>query len=373
MNAARRFLFWIRRVLSRSERLQMWYLERDQASLHHAYRREMAEARKPGGQGDPDEIQARYASEDSLSREELEGIRTERLVRRARQLRVPLPSSRPSGHNDNDADENWDHGYMMGQWTLTNEGEGRLRRSIRDEEKARRETAASWLGIVSVPIAVLTALIGATTGLIAIQQKELSRLDHLPRIGCSISIPLDGADQESLIVANTGSPVRTMSVDRLAFFDAQPNRPGHDAKLMRYLLDDYYRDQLGGDYEGNQRMAFGLQGPRGNIPFVNALTASVVDSLSSHQLAWAGIEVYRVVRVAYRDWLGTRMVAFFEGTSRAIEPGGSMERISDRRWRQLASAADSLRKTGHSLRCVTMNRDSVIRSVALECIDAALR
>ena len=90
----------------------------------------MAEARQPGGKGDPDEIASRYSFEDQLATEELEGVRTKQLLRRVRALRVPPPSPRPHGHDLEKGDENWDHGSMMGQWTLTNEGEGRLRRAI---------------------------------------------------------------------------------------------------------------------------------------------------------------------------------------------------------------------------------------------------
>lgn len=367
---------WIRKFLSRSERIQAWYYERDMAGLHREYTREMADAQRLGDTEARDEIASRYSSESSFTQEELEYLRTERLLRRARQLRVPLPSPRPRPPRLSDdapeegGDENWWLGHTLYQWNLTEAGEARLRQAIRGEEKGRREIAAFWLSIITAPLAVLTALVGISTVRIAIQQKELSRLDHLPRIGCSVST---GLDQDSLIVANIGAPVRKMIVDRIVFFDAQPMSPPRDPHLERYLLADYYGDQLNGDYEGNQRMAFGLDGPRSNVGFARALTSAVVDSLGRRDLGWGGIEVGRAVRVVYWDWLGTKSTDYYWASGPAGDAPLSVERISARRWKQIAAAADSVRRVQRMLFCGAKTRESEITRVAQACIDAVSR
>ena len=158
----KRFRRSVRKLLSRSERIRLWYLERDLSALSRDYHREIEEARK--GNGDRQEIESRYAFEHNYTAEEMESIRTERLLRRARALRVPLPSRRPSGFNYEDEDENWSLGSAIGEWTLTQEGEARLRQSIREEEKASRENAAFWFGIV-------TGVLGTLTGLVAVWKK----------------------------------------------------------------------------------------------------------------------------------------------------------------------------------------------------------
>jgi hypothetical protein len=363
----RRFGRWIRSLLSRSERLQMWYLERDLARLRRDYHREMAEARDSQSTADPQEIEARYTSESDLAREELESVRTERIIRRARALRVPLPSLRPHAQA---GDENWDLGSVMGQWTLTDEGQARLRRAIREEEKARRETAAFWIGILTGLIAVVTGLVGAATGLIAIQQKELSRLDHLPRISCAV---VQSGGQDSLIVANSGSPVRKISVDRIVFFEAQPYSQPSEPQLVRYVIDDYYADQLGGDYEGNQQLAFGLDSSPGNMAFVRGLTLALADSLGRRGLGWAGIEVHRAVKVVYWDWLGTKMEECFWGNAEAGERPSIMGRISDKKWKELSATADAARRSGRRLRCATNAHGEDAQRMIRECVNAALR
>jgi hypothetical protein len=153
-------------MLSRSDRVHVWLLERDRTALSRDFHREMIEARKPGG--DPPEVLARYSFEETYATEQLEGIQTERLLARARALRIPLPSSRPHGLDPEKGDENWWLGSTFGEWLLTPEGEQRLRQSIRDEEKGRRESAAFWFGVWTTLLGVLAGLVGAFTGLVVV-------------------------------------------------------------------------------------------------------------------------------------------------------------------------------------------------------------
>jgi hypothetical protein len=354
---------WVRKRASRSERLEIWYLERDLADLSRDYRREMSDAQ--GGRGEPAEVESRYGVESALVYEELEGIRTERLLRQARALRVPLPSLRPRGTDIEKEDENWTLGSTLGQWTLTDEGESRLRSAIRAEQKAGREVVAFWITIVLGFFGVATGLVGGVTGLVATQQKELSRLDHLPRLTCSV---VRAGTLDSLIVSNVGSPVRKMKVDRLVLFDALPYARPDDPKLVRYVVDDYFADNLGADYEGNQRLVFGTAVPQGNASFTSAITSALVDSLSRRGLGWAAIEVGQGARVVYWDWLGTRMEEYFWGHGPAGDPMWSMDRISRTRWRQLSSTGDSLSRRGQRLKCATEPREEQVLRVVRKCV-----
>jgi len=80
---------------------------------------------------------AEYSFNVTYTNEEIEGIRTTRLVRKARALDVPLPSGRPYGLNYEDADENWWLGSATGTWLLTDGGFVKIRDAIRAEERAR--------------------------------------------------------------------------------------------------------------------------------------------------------------------------------------------------------------------------------------------
>ena len=352
----------LRSVLSRSARIEMWYLEGDLAALRRDYVRERAEEARLGREH-LQELESRFSHETQFAYEELDYATTERILRRARALRVPYPSARPRGHNPEDGDSNWAHGTIMGQWTLTEAGEAQLRRAIREEEKARRESAAVWFSGIATVIAVLTGLLGARSGLIALEQKELSRLDHLPRIECSV-------DQDSLIVANVGAPVRRLTVQRAVVFDARPYARPESARLVRYVIDDFYAEQLGEDYEGNQRVAFGLSTGVPNTAFIRGITAALVDSLGRRGLRWAGIEVGRLVHVVYWDWLGKREEEYFWSTSPAYDTPATMERISRKRWQTISASADSVLRAGRVLRCRASSQNAVIQRLVRDCVEA---
>lgn len=75
---------------------------------------------------------------------------TRRLLSIAYSLMLPVPQG-----------ENWEKCPITGYRILTDEGIHVLRSAIREEKKARREAALSWL-------APVTGFIGALTGLAAV-------------------------------------------------------------------------------------------------------------------------------------------------------------------------------------------------------------
>lgn len=210
---------------------------------------------------------------------------------------------------------------------------------------------------------------GPITGLTP-DQKELWSLDHPARIGCLVS---STTDQDSLIVMNSGYPVSKMSVDRLVFFDVQPYlRPG-DARFVRYVVDDYYKDQLDGDYEGSQRVVYGFAPARGNLPLIHTISAGLQDSLTGRGFGWAGIEVGRAIRVVCWDMVGKRMEAHFWGADAAGQPPSHMKPIRRKEWEKLLAAADSVRKSGRTLKSGTTTRDADVQRVIRDCISAVTR
>lgn len=367
-----RFSRWLRTLLSRSERLRMWYVERDLADLHRNHAREIADARRRNDTDAQEEIESRYSSEGDLVFEELEDIRTERLLRRARQLRVALPSQRPRAPrnfhelSEAEGDENWWLGHVLYQWNLTAEGESRLRMAIRVEEKAQRETAAFWFSTITTPLAVLTGLVGAIAVLISTQQKELSRLDHMPKIECTVA-------GERLTVANTGSRVKKMTVDRQVFFDVRPcvQPCSTTAPLVRYVVDDYYRDLVEGDFEGSQRLEYALAGPPGNSALLGKVSGLLQNRLPPRGFDWRGIETGVAVRIVYWDWVDTRMEEHYWGTSPTGVTPTPLVRVSRQKWKRLVAVADSLRRQGRSLAASTKTPDADAQRVLRECIAAA--
>ena len=205
-------------------------------------------------------------------------------------------------------------------------------------------------------------------GLAGSEAKEMWSLDHQARIACLVSA---APHQDSLIVINLGYPVRRMRVERVVFLDVRPYSKPTDAKFVRYLMDDYYKDQLDGDYEGSQRVVYGSR--PGNLAFAAALSKGLQDSLLARGFNWAGIEITRAIRVVYWDLVGKRMDVHFVNTDYAGEASAPMKSIGRREWESLSGAADSVRKSGRILLCGTRAPESDRRKVIRECTEAAAK
>jgi hypothetical protein len=123
----------------------------------------MAMARAEGASRDKrEEIQQGYwADSDELS-QELETLRTKKLLREANNLDVPYAPI--PWRSDEQRDEFWVQGNMTGEWYLTRVGFNKVRGDIRAEIKARWDARGHWLAWA----AAITGLLGALTGLVAV-------------------------------------------------------------------------------------------------------------------------------------------------------------------------------------------------------------
>jgi hypothetical protein len=138
-------------------------LMRRARQLDRSYRVELDALRKKPGV-DQDELESlqheRFVEVHTLY-EEVESLVTQRLLRNAHRLAVPVPD-RPQ--NEDDENEHRRRAWLFGGWYLTAAGISTVRRAIRLECKERREAALAW-------ISPLIALIGALTGLLAVWRR----------------------------------------------------------------------------------------------------------------------------------------------------------------------------------------------------------
>ncbi|UNK49690.1 hypothetical protein MNR01_01220 [Lysobacter sp. S4-A87] len=102
----------------------------------------------------------------TLQREEEDAHYTQRLLRQARRLRVPIPRIHDEDGIDSD---HWYVGSETGRYYLTEAGIGPLREEIRRELKARHESRAQLV----VWVSAVTGAIGAITGLVAVLHSGL--------------------------------------------------------------------------------------------------------------------------------------------------------------------------------------------------------
>jgi hypothetical protein len=98
-------------------------------------------------------LESEFFSSYDEYREEIENLITQRLIRKARRLMLPIPS-----HNDENM---WGRCQFSNHYILTEKGITELRAIIRREQKETREMYLPW-------VAVLFGLVGAITGLLAI-------------------------------------------------------------------------------------------------------------------------------------------------------------------------------------------------------------
>lgn len=140
-----------------------WIRERGLESLLERVKREFEDERRAAA-GDRDklvEISSRESDEIEMCHEDLDELRTNRLLRKAGRLRID-PPPKPSNiqHSDefwgNDA---WDRGRIQYGLSLTRQGKDDLLRLIREEEKRQREVRAFWVGVIAAPLSAAAALI----------------------------------------------------------------------------------------------------------------------------------------------------------------------------------------------------------------------
>jgi hypothetical protein len=88
--------------------------------------------------------------------EQLEGIQTQRLLRRARRYYIVTPEIKLAG--DDWEDENWTRGWASGTLYLKPAAVASLQRQIEDTKKRRRDVWEAWAKILGGLITGLVAL-----------------------------------------------------------------------------------------------------------------------------------------------------------------------------------------------------------------------
>lgn len=86
--------------------------------------------------------------------DQIEAIKTRRLLRKADSLDVPYTYPR----EDSPA---WEQSHQLHTWHLTTVGYSEIRKAIRQERRDRRESAITWAGVI-------IGVIGSLTGLLSV-------------------------------------------------------------------------------------------------------------------------------------------------------------------------------------------------------------
>ena len=148
------------RQLSRRLLPRTWVLRAALRRNDRYYRPHLDQAK-----GDKRELLISEYMEDRTSLEEqLEGIRTQRLCRRAWRYYIVAPE-KPYSHEDHE-DENWIRGWASDTWYLKPGGVASLQRQIEEAKKRRREAWEAWTKILGGIITGLTALAAILLSLI---------------------------------------------------------------------------------------------------------------------------------------------------------------------------------------------------------------
>jgi hypothetical protein len=118
------------------------------------YDKLIAEAKKRGPKKDEiPMLEAEFFAVYDEYKEDIGTLVTQRLLRKARKLMLPIPEL---------GDENlWERCQFSNRSNLTEKGIAELRATIRREQKETREMYLPW-------VAAFTGLVGAITGLLAI-------------------------------------------------------------------------------------------------------------------------------------------------------------------------------------------------------------
>jgi hypothetical protein len=133
----------------------------ERTRLDKVYATAIAEARASKDTEKTDSLEQNHRFEIDLHDEEEDEFVTQRLLLKARKLRVPIPHR----YNDDKTEsEHWYKGHYTSRWYLTTKGIAALREEIRKEQKARHESRSQWVFWLTA----LTGVIGSFTGLVAL-------------------------------------------------------------------------------------------------------------------------------------------------------------------------------------------------------------
>lgn len=97
--------------------------------------------------------------------DEAASLRTDRLVKRARKLGIPIPAKPNPWATDPVNNVSWEFNSTTGNFYLSDKAELELTREVRKEELERLQHQMRWVSQVIIP---LIGLIGAIMGLISL-------------------------------------------------------------------------------------------------------------------------------------------------------------------------------------------------------------
>lgn len=148
---------------------RLWWAERrhkeKEARLKAQYQPKLEEAKRAKDQKAYAEILNEWYVESKLD-DACEGLRSHKLVEKARKLGISIPAQPPLDDNEAlDTDENWNFNEYTGSLTLNEAAEFKLRRDIRKEEMEKLQHQMRWVSQVVIP---LIGLLGTMMGLIAL-------------------------------------------------------------------------------------------------------------------------------------------------------------------------------------------------------------
>jgi hypothetical protein len=133
------------------ERLEIGRYQRAIRRIDIACDADLAKA-KTGKERERVEDQRQW--ETRLHVDEIEAVKTRRLLRKANSLDVPYEY--PS--EDSPV---WERSHQLHTWHLTTIGYSAVRKAIRQERRDRRESAITWSGVI-------IGIIGSLTGLLSV-------------------------------------------------------------------------------------------------------------------------------------------------------------------------------------------------------------
>jgi hypothetical protein len=144
----------------------LWQAQRAKSKLDKAYGKEVEALRKASKHQEAEEKLAEWSADGRQVEDEIDEIVSQRLLKRARRLDVPIPSPL---FGNLEEDEFWDRSYSSGGYILTRKGRAVLRDAVRKEKRERFESKARW-------ITLFTGIIGAAIGLVSVLTNLLVRL-----------------------------------------------------------------------------------------------------------------------------------------------------------------------------------------------------
>lgn len=146
---------WQRKLITRlPDRLRWWW---DERRINRAYHAALAQAKTAE---EREIVHGEFSSEFFEVEHERRAFYDLKLLSKARRHFVPTPPRR-------EGEGMWEH-YGQGMWFLTEKGTHELVKGIMEYQKARRDLI---LGLVTPLITILTGLVGAITGLVALLSK----------------------------------------------------------------------------------------------------------------------------------------------------------------------------------------------------------